>query len=157
MPIGVLRSRAVDMVGDARSQDALLVLLLVLFYPGWLLPGWPDKSHCMVTSVLSNSLTKALPRSRHTGTQACWGIGLLGHGACLPTLDPKAWLPRQLIVALGQGSYRPWPPTPLYGECNLPTFHPWVCSPTTFCLSQSGKGRGNLFPQKQNPAAVMTS
>lgn len=26
----------------------------------WLLSGWPDKSHCMVTSVLSNSLTKAL-------------------------------------------------------------------------------------------------
>lgn len=90
MPIGVLRTRAVNMVEDARSQDALLVLLLVLFDPGWLLPGWPDKSHCMVTSVLSNSLTKALPRSRHTGTQACWGIGLLGHGACLPTLEPKA-------------------------------------------------------------------
>lgn len=74
MPIGVLRTRAVDMVGDARSQDALLVLLLVLFYPEWLLPGWPDKSHCMVTSVLSNSLTKALPRSRHTGD-----TGMLGH------------------------------------------------------------------------------
>lgn len=55
---------------------------------GWLLPGWPDKSHCMVTSVLSNSLTKALSRSRHTGTQAYWGIG-----PCLPSLDTKTGHP----------------------------------------------------------------
>lgn len=80
--IGILRTRAVDMVEDARSQDALLLLLLVLFYPGWLLPGWPDKSHYMVTLGLSNSLAKALPRSRHTETQACCGTA-----PCLPSLD----------------------------------------------------------------------
>lgn len=66
-------------------------------HPGVATASSPDKSHCVVASVLSHNLTMALPRApwpRHTGTQglACpaW-ITEAGHQAA--DSGPRAgWL-----------------------------------------------------------------
>lgn len=105
-------------VGETRSQEAQLESHIL----GWPLPGSPDKSHCAVASVLSHS------GSAHS---------------TLFSLDHRSWSPRQLIVALGQDSYRAWASTLLYGESYLLTSHPWITP--TFHLPQSGKRAGGIF------------
>lgn len=106
--------------GETRSQEAQLESHIL----GWPLPGSPDKSHCVVPSVLSHS------GSAHS---------------TLFSLDHRSWPPRQLIVALGQDSYRAWPSILLYGECYLLTSHLWISSPQPFTFLRVENGQGESF------------
>jgi hypothetical protein len=79
MSMRVLGTRAVGVVGwgvETRSQEAQLESQIL----EWPLPGSPDKSHCVVASVLSHNGS-----AHSTLAQAHWDTG-----PCLFRLDHRS-------------------------------------------------------------------